>query len=96
MNYPNSDADGSFLYANGLANSFNDATLLFKQTYSIQKIVGGATTTIVKDAPSRVGDVRLPNYAPPAAGDGSYGRRFRLVQLPVWRWDDKLAGLLRT
>jgi hypothetical protein len=55
----------TFLMNNGPVNSFNDATLLFKQTYKLQKIVGGKSTTIVdngKVAPSNVGGASFPNY----------------------------------
>ena len=59
-------ADGSFLYNNGPVNSFNDATLLFKQTYTLTETdAAGVTTTLLTDqpvAPSHVGDASMPNY----------------------------------
>ena len=60
-------AGSTFLYNNGPVNSFDDATLLFKQNYKLEKIVeGGETTTLVeagKVAPSNVGKASMPNYA---------------------------------
>jgi uncharacterized membrane protein YgcG len=48
-------------------NSFDDPTLLFKQTYKLEKIdEAGTATTLVdggKNGPSRVGDASMPNYA---------------------------------
>jgi len=67
--FTNVDTRGTatFLYNNGAVNSFNDPTLLFKQTYKLEAIdEGGAATTLVdggKVAPSRVGDASMPNYA---------------------------------
>ena len=67
--FSNIDQRGTktFLYNNGAVNSFNDPTLLFKQTYKLEAIdEGGATTVLVdggKVAPSRVGDASMPNYA---------------------------------
>ncbi len=67
--FSNIDTRGTntFLYNNGAVNSFNDATLLFKQTYKLEAIdEGGAATVLVdnaKVAPSRVGDASMPNYA---------------------------------
>ncbi len=59
--------DKTFLYANGAVNSFDDATLLFKQTYKLEVLdKDGASTTLVdggKVAPSYVGDATMPNYA---------------------------------
>ena len=57
----------TFLYNNGPVNSFDDATLLFKQTYTLDEIdASGKETTLVtngKTAPSYVGDASMPNYA---------------------------------
>ncbi|GAC1444312.1 MAG: DUF4331 domain-containing protein [Mycobacteriales bacterium] len=67
--FTNSDqrAGNTFLYNNGPVNSLDDATLLFKQTYKLEKIDGaGKATTIVdsgKVAPSNVGAASMPNYA---------------------------------
>ncbi len=59
-------ADGSFLYNNGPVTSFDDATLLFKQTYTLTEIVEGGDTTVLLDgapvAPSHVGDASMPDY----------------------------------
>jgi hypothetical protein len=57
---------GSFLYNNGPVTSLNDPNLLFRQTYTLQKISHGVTTTLVKNAPatpSDVGKASMPNYA---------------------------------
>ena len=60
-------AGSTFLYNNGPVNSFDDETLLFKQTYKLDKIdAAGKATTIVdsgKTAPSNVGEASMPNYA---------------------------------
>ena len=67
--FQNQDARAgeTFLYNNGPVNSIDDATLLFKQTYTLEKIdAAGTATTIVENgkvAPSRVGDASMPNYA---------------------------------
>ena len=57
----------TFLYNNGPVNSFDDPTLLFKQTYKLEELdEAGAATTLVasgKVAPSYVGDASMPNYA---------------------------------
>ena len=57
----------TFLYNNGPVNSFDDPTLLFKQTYTLERLdEEGAATTLVssgKVAPSYVGDASMPNYA---------------------------------
>ncbi len=56
----------TFLYNNGPVTSFNDENLLFKQTYTLQKIEDGKTTTLLRDAPvapSYVGDASMPDYA---------------------------------
>ena len=59
--------DSTFLYNNGAVNSFDDPTLLFKQTYKLEEIdKDGAATTLVdggKVAPSNVGEASMPNYA---------------------------------
>ncbi len=59
-------ADGSFLYNNGPVTSFDDATLLFKQTYTLTQIDGGGAETVLAEgvpvAPSRVGDASMPDY----------------------------------
>ncbi len=81
--FKNEDKRGTstFLYNNGAVNSFNDPTLLFKQTYKLEAIdAAGTATTLVdngKVAPSRVGDASMPNYAAlrdeaitPVQGDG--------------------------
>ncbi len=60
-------AGSTFLYANGPVNSFDDPTLLFKQTYKLESIdKDGKSTTLVdggKVAPSNVGEATMPNYA---------------------------------
>ena len=60
-------AGDTFLYNNGPVNSFDDPTLLFKQTYKLEKIdAAGKATTIVdsgKTAPSNIGEASMPNYA---------------------------------
>ena len=60
-------AGNTFLYNNGPVNSLDDPTLLFKQTYKLEKIdAAGKATTIVdagKVAPSNVGAASMPNYA---------------------------------
>ncbi|MCD5352822.1 DUF4331 domain-containing protein [Kineosporia mesophila] len=57
----------TFLYANGPVTSLDDANLLFKQTYTLQKIVDGdvaGATTIASGqaAPSNIGNSTIPNY----------------------------------
>lgn len=67
--FTNDDKRGgeTFLYANGPVNSFDDATLLFKQTYKLEVLDGdGKAKTLVdtgKVAPSNVGEATMPNYA---------------------------------
>jgi hypothetical protein len=60
-------AGNTFLYNNGPVNSFDDPTLLFKQTYKLEAIdAKGTATTLVdsgKVAPSDVGDASMPNYS---------------------------------
>ncbi|MBA2549935.1 MAG: DUF4331 domain-containing protein, partial [Nocardioidaceae bacterium] len=56
----------TFLYNNGPVTSFDDETLLFKQTYTLEEISGGKTETLLKDAPvapSNVGAASMPDYA---------------------------------
>ncbi len=66
--FTNDDKRGgdTFLYNNGPVNSFDDATLLFKQNYKLEAIdKDGKATTIVdagKVAPSNVGAASMPNY----------------------------------
>jgi len=59
-------AGDTFLYNNGPVNSFDDPTLLFKQTYKLEKInAAGKATTLIdtgKVAPSNVGAASMPNY----------------------------------
>lgn len=57
---------GTFLYNNGPVTSLGDPHLLFKQTYTLQEIQGGRTTTLVSNgvaAPSDVGPASMPDYA---------------------------------
>lgn len=57
---------GTFLYNDGVVNNLSDPTLLFKQTYDLQEIKNGTTTTLVHGAtaaPSDVGRASMPNYA---------------------------------
>jgi hypothetical protein len=60
-------AGATFLFNNGPVNSLTDETLLFKQTYKLEKIdAAGKATTIIdsgKVAPSNVGEASMPNYA---------------------------------
>jgi len=66
VDYPDSTSDGTFLYNNGPVTSFDDATLLFKQTYTLTEIAeDGTETELVSGAPvapSRVGDASMPDY----------------------------------
>ena len=62
------DARGTdtFLYNNGPVTSLQDETLLFKQSYTLERIAGDKTTKLVTDAPvapSHVGDASIPDYA---------------------------------
>ncbi|MEJ7726614.1 MAG: DUF4331 domain-containing protein [Actinomycetes bacterium] len=63
---PGPQADGSFLYNNGPVTSFDDPTLLFKQTYTLTEIDGDGNETVLVEgapvAPSRVGDASMPDY----------------------------------
>ncbi len=56
----------TFLYNNGPVNSLDDPHLLFRQTYTLQKITDSGTTTLLSDAavaPSDVGPASMPDYA---------------------------------
>jgi Domain of unknown function (DUF4331) len=55
----------TFLYNNGPVTSLTDPNLLFRQTYTLTKIVGKTSTTLAKGvaAPSDVGEASMPNYA---------------------------------
>jgi Domain of unknown function (DUF4331) len=57
----------TFLYANGPVTSLDDANLLYRQTYTVEKIVGGDESGAVTighgtAAPSNVGSATMPNY----------------------------------
>ncbi len=56
----------TFLYNNGPVSSLDDENLLFKQTYTLERIAGtGAPTALVSDAPaapSNVGNASIPDY----------------------------------
>ncbi len=57
---------GTFLSNNGPVTSLGDQHLLFKQTYTLQEIQGGRTTTLVSNgvaAPSDAGPASMPDYA---------------------------------
>src|SRR3982074_2578216 len=57
---------GTFLNNNGPVTSLGDPHLLFRQTYTLQEIPGGETTTPVSNgiaAPSDVGPASMPDYA---------------------------------
>ena len=56
----------TFLYNNGPVSSLDDETLLFKQTYTLERIAGDESTELVTDAPvapSYVGDASIPDYS---------------------------------
>ena len=57
----------TFLFNNGPVTSLDDENLLFKQSYTLERIdAGGDATTLVEDAPvapSHVGDASMPDYA---------------------------------
>jgi hypothetical protein len=56
----------TFIYNNGPINSFDDPTLLFKQTYTLSEIRDGQTKVLVQDgkvAPSNVGAASVPDYS---------------------------------
>lgn len=62
------DARGTdtFLYANGDVTTLDDPNLLFRQTYTLQRIADGQVTTLIDDAPvapSNVGAATMPDYA---------------------------------
>ena len=56
----------TFLYNNGPVTSFEDPTLLFKQTYTLEQVAAdGTATTLLADqpvAPSNVGEASMPDY----------------------------------
>jgi hypothetical protein len=56
----------TFLYTNGPVNSFEDPTLLFKQTYDLNLVDAGGNATLLLDdqpvAPSHVGEASMPDY----------------------------------
>jgi hypothetical protein len=57
---------GTFLNNNGPVTSLGDPHLLLKQTYTLQEIQGGQTTTLVSNgiaAPSDAGPASMPDYA---------------------------------
>ncbi len=58
--------EDTFLYNTGPVTSLQDDTLNFKQTYTLEKIEGGKSTTLadkVPVAPSNVGAASMPDYA---------------------------------
>jgi len=66
--FRNEDRRGTstFLYDNGPVKSLNDATLLFRQHYTLQEITRYGAKTLVKDAlaaPSDTGKASMPNYS---------------------------------
>lgn len=66
VDYGDAAAPGSFLYANGVVNSVEDETLLFKQFYTVTEIADGEETVLVENAPVApdfVGEASMPNYA---------------------------------
>jgi hypothetical protein len=56
----------TFLYNNGPVMSFDDPTLLFKQTYDLELVDAAGKATLLLDdqkvAPSHVGDASMPDY----------------------------------
>ncbi len=60
-------ADGTFLYNNGPVNSVQDATLLFKQFYTVTQVAEDGTETVLVDnapvAPDFVGEASMPDYS---------------------------------
>jgi hypothetical protein len=57
--------DNATLYNNGPVTSFNDETLLFTQTYTLQEIRGDEVIDLLTDAPvapSHVGEASMPDY----------------------------------
>ena len=67
--FKNVDKRGTktFLHNDGPVESLGDENLLFRQTYTLQRIYGrGKPQTLARDAPvapSHVGDASMPNYA---------------------------------
>ncbi|WP_243715925.1 DUF4331 domain-containing protein [Actinomadura darangshiensis] len=66
--FRNEDRRGNttFLYNNGPVSSLRDPNLLFRQHYTLQRITGKSTRTLVRDAiaaPSRTGAASMPDYA---------------------------------
>ena len=65
--FKNQDKRGisTFLYNNGPVTSLDDENLLFRQTYTLQRIEGSDVTVIGSGiaAPSNVGPASMPNYA---------------------------------
>ncbi len=56
----------TFIYNNGPVTSVNDPTLLFRQTYTLERIAGSDTQTLLDNAvvaPSNVGAASMPDYA---------------------------------
>ncbi|MCW2944504.1 MAG: hypothetical protein JWR24_1221 [Actinoallomurus sp.] len=47
----------TFLYNNGPVKSLNDATLLFRQHYTLQEVTRYGTKTLVRDAIAAPSDV---------------------------------------
>ncbi|WP_018655697.1 DUF4331 domain-containing protein [Actinomadura flavalba] len=65
--FRNEDRRGNatFLYNNGPVKSLTDATLLFRQRYTLQRVTPRGTRTLVKDAiaaPSHTGRASMPDY----------------------------------
>ncbi|MDK3257955.1 DUF4331 domain-containing protein [Blastococcus capsensis] len=60
-------ADGTFLYNNGVVDSFDDENLLFKQFYTVTEVAADGTETVLVEnspvAPDFVGEASMPNYA---------------------------------
>ena len=67
--FENQDTRGTntFLYNNAAVDSLDSPALLFKQTYTLERVdAAGAATPLVQDgkvAPSFVGDASIPDYA---------------------------------
>ena len=66
--FQTSDMRGTdtFLYNNGPVTSLDDQNLLVRETYTLQKVSGGKTQTLLKNAPvapSNVGKASMPDYA---------------------------------
>ena len=56
----------TFLATTGPVNNLTDPALNFKQSYKLEKIVNGAPTTLIDNAPvapSNVGTASMPDYA---------------------------------